>query len=99
MLRRYSLLVLIFLFWIHPAFSAEPVRVLVLPFEIHTSQDLAYLKEDIPKYIREALQAEGAVMVDAGAAQRHEARQRRHQRQRFAKSPLMRVPIMWSGAV
>ena len=41
----------------------EAVRVLVLPFEIHANQDLAYLEQDIPKVIQEYLEPEGALFV------------------------------------
>jgi outer membrane protein insertion porin family len=47
-----------------PAAADETVRVLVLPFEIHASQDLSYLSRDIPKTIQEYLQPEGAVFLE-----------------------------------
>ncbi len=46
------------------AAALETVRVLVLPFEIHTQgRDLSYLSQDIPKVVGEYLQAEGAEIV------------------------------------
>ncbi|BBO66484.1 outer membrane protein assembly factor BamA [Desulfosarcina alkanivorans] len=64
MLRRY-LAVLFFPLFLMPrsAAAVESVRVLVLPFEIHASQDLSYLKQDIPKAIIAHLEKEGAVSV------------------------------------
>ena len=44
-------------------FAADTVTVLVLPFEVHASQDLSYLQQDIPNVIQEHLEAEGAVFV------------------------------------
>ena len=41
------------------------VRVMVLPFEVNTMEDLAYLEQEIPKIISRNLAAEGAVMVES----------------------------------
>lgn len=61
MLRRLlPLLFLPILLAAHTAAAIETVTVLVLPFEIHASQDLSYLRKDIPKVIQEYLQKEGA---------------------------------------
>ena len=65
MLRRYFAVLFFFLFLMaQPAAAIETVRVLVLPFEIHASQDLSYLKQDIPETISAHLQKEGAVSVE-----------------------------------
>jgi outer membrane protein insertion porin family len=70
MLRRYfSMLLLSLLLANRTADAAETVHVLVLPFEIHASQNLAYLTEDIPKVIQSHLQTEGAVSVEMDRAQ------------------------------
>ncbi|BBO88635.1 outer membrane protein assembly factor BamA [Desulfosarcina ovata] len=70
MLRRFLLLLPLFFFLLaNTTAAADSVQVLVLPFEIHADQDLSYLKEEIPKTIREDLQAEGAVMVPPDSAQ------------------------------
>jgi outer membrane protein insertion porin family len=67
-LRRYlPVLLLILLICPRTASALEAVRILVLPFEIHANQDLSYLREDIPKAIREDLAREGAVSVDMDA--------------------------------
>lgn len=48
-----------------PAAHAEdPVRVLVLPFDIHSEQDLTYLRVEIPRHIKASLETEGAVVLD-----------------------------------
>jgi outer membrane protein insertion porin family len=65
MLRRYLQMLFFFLFLCaQTAAAVETVNVLVLPFEIHASQDLSYLKKDIPKVILAHLQKEGAVAVE-----------------------------------
>ncbi len=51
------------------AAAVETVHVLVLPFDIHASQSLSYLAEDIPKVIKEHLQTEGAVPVETDQTQ------------------------------
>jgi outer membrane protein insertion porin family len=52
------------------AAAIDTVHVLVLPFDIHASQDLSYLKSDIPKFVQEQLKNEGAVPVNISDAQR-----------------------------
>lgn len=70
MLRRYFPVLFFSLFLVtRTAVAAETVRVLVLPFEIHASQSLSYLAEDIPKVIYEHLQAEGAITAETDQAQ------------------------------
>jgi len=65
MLRRFFPVLYFSLFLMaQTAAASDTVHVLVLPFEIHASQNLAYLEEDIPKVIIEHLQNEGAVSVD-----------------------------------
>jgi outer membrane protein insertion porin family len=70
-LRRYIPILLFSLLLItRTAAAAETVHVLVLPFDIYASQDLSYLKTDIPKFIREQLKNEGALPVDISDTQR-----------------------------
>ena len=65
MLRRFFPVLFFSLFFSAQTVAAiDTVHVLVLPFEIHASQNLAYLEEDIPKVISEHLQTEGAVSID-----------------------------------
>jgi outer membrane protein insertion porin family len=55
------LILLIFLFLINDlAFGQQPVRVVILPFEVYAQEDLSYLKEQIPDVIKNQLQREGA---------------------------------------
>ena len=64
MLRRSLLLMVLFpLVLVHLVWSAQTVTVLVLPFDIHASQDLSYLESEIPKFIQDHLTAEGATVV------------------------------------
>ena len=70
MLRRYIPVLFFLLFLVtHTAAAIETVHVLVLPFKIHASESLSYLKKDIPKVILEHLQTEGAVSVEMDKAQ------------------------------
>ncbi len=63
-MRRLLPAVLILVLSCAPAVCvADSANVLILPFEIHASQDLSYLEQDIPNVIREHLEAEGAVIV------------------------------------
>lgn len=65
MLRRYIPVLFCALFLMtHSAAAIDTVQVLVLPFEIHASQDLSYLKKEIPEFIQANLQTEGAVLVE-----------------------------------
>ena len=50
------------------ALALEPVRVLVLPFEIFAQEDLTYLQQEIPRAVRSQLTAEGAQVIDAAIA-------------------------------
>jgi hypothetical protein len=79
MLRRYLQMLFFFLFLCaQTAAAVETVNVLVLPFEIHASQDLSYLKKDIPKVILAHLQKEGAVAVEMDGMLPHPRYQPRH---------------------
>ena len=46
-----------------PALSAGPVRVAILPFQIHSAEDLSYLKEGIYDIISSRLAASGQIDV------------------------------------
>ena len=64
MLRRYFALLFVFqMMVVHAATAEQTVNVLVLPFDIHASQDLSYLKQEIPKFIQTYLSEEGATIV------------------------------------
>jgi outer membrane protein insertion porin family len=69
-LKRFIPILFLSLFFMpRVAAAADAVHVLVLPFSIHASQDLDYLKSEIPKFIQEHLKAEGAVLVEASDVQ------------------------------
>ncbi|MFC1826251.1 POTRA domain-containing protein, partial [Thermodesulfobacteriota bacterium] len=44
--------------------ALETVRVVVLPFEVHSVKDLSYMKTEIPGIIKKHLQQAGAVVAD-----------------------------------
>jgi outer membrane protein insertion porin family len=70
MLKRYLAVLFFSLFLMaSSAIAIESVHVLVLPFEIHASQNLSYLKKDIPKVLQEQLETEGAIFVEMDEAQ------------------------------
>ena len=50
-------------FWTHAAYGQEPVRVLILPFEVFAQEDLSYLKQQIPEVIKNQLEQEGAKII------------------------------------
>jgi outer membrane protein insertion porin family len=63
-LKRFLPILILFLLLAAQTIAAkETVQVLVLPFEIHASQNLSYLRNDIPAVIQSQLQKEGAVFV------------------------------------
>jgi outer membrane protein insertion porin family len=65
MLKRCLLLLFFSLIlMVNAAAQENEIRVLVLPFEIHASQNLSYLQQDIPKVIEEQLALEGALFVE-----------------------------------
>ena len=57
-------MVLVLVLLPNAVFSAEPVQVVILPFEIHAREDMAYLKTEIPKLIKKELKQEGAKLLD-----------------------------------
>ena len=42
------------------AHGQQPVRVVILPFEVYAQEDLSYLKQQIPEVIKTQLAQEGA---------------------------------------
>jgi len=58
------LVTLIFVMLPNLAFSAQAVRVLILPFDIHARNDMAYLKTEIPKLLKNELKQEGASLLE-----------------------------------
>ncbi len=69
MLRRLSLLIVaITCFFPNTARSLETVRVVVLPFKVHTVKDLSYMKAEISEVIKRHLKEEGAVVLEPESA-------------------------------
>ena len=64
-MRRIWLLMVLGLAWCFPveAYPEEPVRVIVLPFDVYASEDLGYLATQIPKVLGDQLKAAGAVVL------------------------------------
>jgi len=46
------------------AYSLETVRILVLPFGIHSQQDLSYLKTEIPEVLKNHFKQNGAIVIE-----------------------------------
>ncbi|MEW6673774.1 MAG: outer membrane protein assembly factor BamA [Thermodesulfobacteriota bacterium] len=69
MIRRIGLLVIVMICLLAgPAGSQEPLRVVVLPFDIYSQEDLSYMGVEIPKVILKQLADDGAVVVDLDTA-------------------------------
>jgi outer membrane protein insertion porin family len=65
MIRRLNFFwMALVLLWSGTAFSAESIRVMVLPFDVRAQQDFSYLSTQIPKIIQDHLVAEGASIVE-----------------------------------
>jgi len=53
-----------FMFFLADAvYGQEPVRVLILPFEVFAQEDLSYLQQQIPIVIKTQLEQEGAKLI------------------------------------
>jgi len=64
-MRRILLLVVLGVVWCCPgkARAEEPVRVIVLPFDVYASDDMGYLATQLPKVLGDQLKAAGAVVL------------------------------------
>ncbi|MDX2499347.1 MAG: outer membrane protein assembly factor BamA [Deltaproteobacteria bacterium] len=58
--RTFLFLLILSFLTVDVAFGQEPVRVVILPFDVFAQEDLSYLKEQIPEVIKNQLQQEGA---------------------------------------
>jgi outer membrane protein insertion porin family len=58
------LLMAITLFLPPGAYSLETVRILVLPFGIHSQQDLSYLKTEIPEVLKNHFKQNSAIVIE-----------------------------------
>ena len=64
MLRRLSLLIIICCCFLpNTGDSLEPIHILVLPFEVHSRENLAYLQAEIAGVIQEHMEQNGAVIL------------------------------------
>lgn len=65
-MKRSCLFIVVMIVCLFPriAYSMEPVRVLILPFEIHSPKELLYLQDRISELIKERLKQDGAVVID-----------------------------------
>ncbi|NNL43558.1 MAG: outer membrane protein assembly factor BamA [Desulfobacterales bacterium] len=65
MFKRLGLIIFIFLcFFSSSLFAKKPVTVLILPFEIHSSDDYSNLQTEIPKVLKKHLEQEGVTISD-----------------------------------
>ena len=66
MFKRLGLIILIFLcFFSSSLFAIKPVTVLILPFEIHSSDDYSNLQTEIPEVLKMHLEQDGVTISDA----------------------------------
>ncbi len=61
--RACPILLILFALIADVAYGQQPVRVVILPFEVYAQQDLSYLKEQIPAVIKTQLEQEGAKIL------------------------------------
>lgn len=67
MLRRLCLIIIAMLcFFPNTVHSSETLRVLVLPFEIHSVKDFSYMQTQISDMIKKDLKQEGVVILEPG---------------------------------
>jgi len=65
MFKRLGLIILIFIcFFSSSLFAKKPVTVVILPFEIHSSDDYSNLQTEIPNVLKKHLQQDGVTVPD-----------------------------------
>ena len=65
MFKRLGLIILILLcFFSSSLFAKKPVTVLILPFEIHSSDDYSNLQTEIPEVLKKHLEQDGVTISD-----------------------------------
>jgi outer membrane protein insertion porin family len=64
--RAGPILLILFFLLADVAYGQQPIRVVILPFEVYAQEDLSYLKQQIPEVIKTQLEQEGArvLMLD-----------------------------------
>lgn len=64
MFRRLSLLIMVVCCFLpNTGDSLEPIRILVLPFEVYSPENLSYLQKEIPAAVQNHLKQHGAVIL------------------------------------
>ncbi|MBU4185624.1 MAG: hypothetical protein KKC23_05385 [Proteobacteria bacterium] len=58
------IIIAIILFLPAGVYSLETVRVLVLPFEVHSQKELSYLKTEIPVVLKKHFRQNGAIVIE-----------------------------------
>jgi len=65
MFKRFSLIIFIFIcFFPSSSFAKKPVTVVILPFEIHSSDDYSNLQTGIPEVLKKHLKQDGVTVLD-----------------------------------
>ncbi|MBW2562491.1 MAG: outer membrane protein assembly factor BamA [Deltaproteobacteria bacterium] len=65
MFKRLGLIILIFIcFFSSSLFAKKPVTVVILPFEIHSSDDYSNLQTSIPEVLKKHLKQDGVTVLD-----------------------------------
>ena len=63
--NRLSVIIIVIICWLPKiTLALEPVRVVVLPFDVYSRENLTYLKTEIPKLIKGELKQEGAILLE-----------------------------------
>lgn len=69
MLKRLCLIIIgVFCGFPLMGYGAERAQVMVLPFEIHAQQSMAYLKDQVPQLIQRHLERDGATIIKPDTA-------------------------------
>jgi len=65
MFKHLGLIILIFIFFYSGSlFAKKPVTVVILPFEIHSSDDYSNLQTSIPEVLKKHLKQDGVTIFD-----------------------------------
>ncbi len=101
MLKKISLAFLVAMGLMFTSASAQDlVQVGVLPFEIHSVKDYAYLKNEIPTVLKKHLKQQGADIADIGAAELAQFLQNRNVRavgEKIAADFIIWGSLTWVG--
>ncbi|RZB29914.1 MAG: outer membrane protein insertion porin family [Desulfobacteraceae bacterium Eth-SRB1] len=66
MLKHLSILIIAIICYLpNNAYSQESVRIVVLPFEIYSHEDISYLEDEISAVIGKHLKEDGAIVLDS----------------------------------